>query len=118
MQTEYIVKTMNGERYLCASEFSGTNEPSMSIVGVVGDDDDARDVLTSMGINPPNFKTFADADFSGKKQKAEAVRSIVTAQHEFEAMMAGRLSGKFQHIDTEAEYRRNDACEWLALCAA
>lgn len=52
---------------------------------------------------------------SNHEQKEEAVRAIVTAQHEIDAMNRCALSGKFQHTDTEAEYRRADACEWLSL---
>lgn len=46
------------------------------------------------------------------EQKAEAVRAIVTAQHEIEAMHLGKINTVLN--DTPFR-RRNVACEWLSL---
>lgn len=52
------------------------------------------------------LSTISDAE-----QKEEAVRAIVTAQHETEAVLDERLSG------IVAILRRDIACEWLSLVA-
>ena len=61
---------------------------------------------------------------SDAEQKEEAVRAIVTAQHEIEAMDDNKIDGDMEvgyknyvFLDFAALDRRTDACEWLSLCA-
>ena len=52
---------------------------------------------------------------SNEEQKAEAVRAIVTAQHELNYLSS---KGHWFYDDelVSVSIRRNDACEWLSLC--
>ena len=52
---------------------------------------------------------------SNEEQKAEAVRAIVTAQHEIDAMVVNTL-GRNNDAVVDAMWRQDDACEWLSLC--
>ena len=108
---QHIVKDLNGSRCLFSSVMTDfSDKPAVNFICEVGDDDDVRDKLTSMGVAPPSFQTWKDREYSGEEQKAEAVQAIVTAQHETEAVLDERIGG------IVAVLRRDDACEWLSLC--
>ena len=105
---QYIVKDLNGSRCLFSSVMTDFGDkPAVNFICDVGDDDDVRDKLTSMGVTPTAFTEYRE--FSNEEQKAEAVRAIVTAQHEIEYL-------EDWYESTLAATRQENACHWLALC--
>ena len=56
-----------------------------------------------------------DITLSNEEQQAEAVRSIVTAQHEIESMAKDNLEYTTGSM-LDAAARQENACEWLSLC--
>ena len=121
---KYIVKDLNSSRCLYSSVMTDfSDKPAVNFICEIGDDD-ARDKLTSMGINPTAFTEYRE--FSNEEQKAEAVRAIVTAQHEIDAMEDGGIDADY--VESNGMYypgllleltkhRQSEAREWLSLVA-
>ena len=93
-----------------------SDKPAVNFICEVGDDDDVRDKLTSMGVAPPSFQTWKDREFSNEEQKAEVVRAIVATTHECDALLAEKIPWRHPNAFLKASLRREGACEWLSLC--